>query len=306
MLKQNAKTDARKDGLTVHADKCAWCGESGNIVPSNVIPAMLGGSFAPSIACDRCSNFLADELENSVMENEYLKAAVSRLGLSEKAIPTLTGVDQGSVTPLPIEEFYEADSTEEYKQCGCTFTKQVFGQEIQTLDDTSTKRDVDPRLVFKVAYELLSVWGLTEDDWLKARLGRFVTVNEGIGFANELGAFVTGNTEKGFSQYRKAGDIPFKRHHYAVLRMSKDGNLYFELALFGVIRCLLLLGKPSVFHEHLVSFLERCLMFSIDDGRVRRGCFPNVSCKRMTLWSDAAVDWRYWQLAKDEKYEGML
>lgn len=279
--------------------------------PAPVIPKSLGGGFAPRIVCDKCRDCLAATVERAVSQNSILRAAASRyaspVSNEEKTAET---VREESLV-LPIEEFYEDDSRETYRQCGCEFIRQVFGQEIVTLEACNSQRDVDPRLVFKIALEMLDAWDLANDEWLSDRLPRLYSVKDGdngerISFADELGSLVTSNTERGFQQYRNPEDIPFRRYHYAVLRLSNDGNLYFELTLFGVVRCLFLLGKCDDPSDRLLSVLERCVMFSIDNEQVECGCYPNVPCKRMTVWSDAAMDWRYWQLAKDERYKGML
>jgi len=204
----------------------------------------------------------------------------------------------------PLEEFFETDVGGNFTFHGGTYTTTNYPAGMTKVKIGPFTRDIPPTFVFKVNYEFLSAMGLLSDSWVQERLRQYFSVNLGstskrISFNNSLASVVFSNTVFSFREFESKEDIPFKRHHYFILRLTPQQVLYTELTLFGQLKSLFLLGKwkPSSPDDPLMELLDLVNVMPFDDpDPLYITPFPHLEHKKRLKEQDMFLNLQWSQL----------
>jgi len=213
-----------------------------------------------------------------------------------------------------LEEFFESGVDGSFTFHDETYSTTNYPARMAKVKIGPFTRDPNPTFVFKVSYEFLSAMGLLSDSWVQEHLRQYYSVSPGsssgrILFDDSLTSVVLSNTAFSFRQFDSKEDMPFKRQHYFVLRLTSQQVLYTELTLFGQLKSLFLLGKwePSSQDDPLMVLLDLVNVMPFDDpDPLFLTPFPNLELKERLIEQDMFVNLRRSQLLNHPDWHLLL
>lgn len=204
--------------------------------------------------------------------------------------------DRPNWPTAPIEEFYADPTRTTLKYAGLVFKQKHFSGGLTEIALHGLSRDPHPYLLFKIVYEYLVCNGALSQEWCRDMLRDIFVINtqndkERIVFdAGKLQARVISDVEVPFRGVRKLETIEFQRYHRFMLRLSRNGNLYFEIGLFDRIRSMFILGKNFVYNDWLTTLLNRAHFLALGQQAAQVVDYPNLRHKFHIIRIDAIVD----------------
>ncbi len=220
--------------------------------------------------------------------------------LKEKAVKSFKrknpNVDVG-----PIEKFYDDHVKKEFVYEGIVFSKEITPEGVTEIQIGWKKRDPDPRLIFKIIHEFLTISGLNRDIAIRQNMkGLYKTYDlrkkTVIRFSSELDERCISNTTHAFRNYKYIESIPFGNYHYAMLRLSKKYVLYVEVVFFGIIKTFFTIGNITQLNQHTISMLDRGLIFELGSTIPFEKIYPNFERAHESKLCDVVVELRHWEI----------
>lgn len=198
----------------------------------------------------------------------------------------------------PLIEFFDDPKRTKFKYACETIVKRLEPSEKIELR-IDLPRDPHPFLIMKIVYESLTYLNFQKDDYFSQLIAKFITVDgtskdQRILIRDEIGGLIIPNTQNSFREFRKLEDIPFKKRHYIVMRLSKNGILYLEVNLFGQLRNFFVIGQVSNVDIDM-TLLDLAIIFPFK-GNPYQMRYMNLVQPIHTKWADAAVELRYNEL----------
>lgn len=195
----------------------------------------------------------------------------------------------------PLEEFYDDPGRTSLTRAGITFSKQTFEGGPGEIRLDGLMRDPDPRLIFKIVYEFITVLQLRGVPVIEEALKDLVTIHEErsderISISSAVNWRTISNTSNCFHQYRQLEEVPFRPVHYVIFRLSRNLNLYIEVTFFNMVRSFFILGKLQRFEDLIMPLVDTAIVFYVGEPVPGHHHYRNLAEPIHVQWPDAAVD----------------
>lgn len=194
-----------------------------------------------------------------------------------------------------LERLFDDESLHEFEYKGTKYIR-VFNDPAKEIELKIVQQsDPNPLLLFKIAYEFLSLLGLLRHGATGGFLKNLVRITlddpkNRIRISESVWNRTLTNTRADFSKYRKLEEIDFSLEHFLILRLSTRCRYYVLLVLFGQIQCALLLGQACA-DDRALSYVDKAFAMHLsqtDDVIVQ---WSNIEEKHTLQYWDHHIDW---------------
>ncbi len=202
-----------------------------------------------------------------------------------------------------LEDFLDDPDSKDFLYPGMNLKKEDYPEKVTNIQISGT-RQPDPFFIFKMAYEICCMNGFMNYPEIKKRLRKFITISScnnknRILISDQVKDFLIDNTLVHFNKFKDLKDISFSNLHSFIFRISREGYLYLEIILFGVIINLFIICQFDKTLYDLLPLID--LMFIFD---INKQCkypplrYSNLAYMKHSIWTDASVDLKMKNLMK--------
>jgi len=164
----------------------------------------------------------------------------------------------------------------------------------------------NPKLIFKINYELLSFMFLLYNQRIYQTFKKYIEVNKNrnnrIEINNDVKELLFSNSHFTFRKYNNAEDIKYRKFHYFILKLSDKKVLYTELVFFGIIKCYFIIGKfnHNEIDDIIFQHLNKIYFFPIEGNDLLLwDIYPNIEKKDIQINTQLMINLIYHNFQRD-------
>ncbi len=201
----------------------------------------------------------------------------------------------------PLENFFKEGKTGLFSFDGYKYSTTEHPEAMAELRIEDLTRDPAPALVFKIVYEFLAMLNFLEHPIIGPILDSYIKRHDSESKApfnihDSISDFVVSNTDVCFRTCENLREIPFKRFHHAMLRVTPSGVLWCEVGLFTHIQSWFLLTKIGSHDSKILSLLDKAFVFPFKSSEIVIIPFPSVEKREYYDWVNVKLDFKVSEL----------